>query len=78
VGSPFFAFAIQRMVVETPTPNRAAARRADMPAADAFKTRIRRSSLSACAIIHRFAVDVESASAPDVTSQSIHRSQDLL
>ncbi|MBB4172237.1 hypothetical protein FHX09_006140 [Rhizobium sp. BK538] len=49
-----------------------------MPAADAFNTRNRRSLLSARAIIHLFAVDVESASQRRVTSQSIHRSQDLL
>ncbi|WP_210421876.1 hypothetical protein, partial [Rhizobium anhuiense] len=51
--------------------------RADMPAADAFKTRIRRSSLRACPIIHFSAVDVESASVALVTSQSIHQSQDM-
>mgnify|MGYP003669653284 CR=1 FL=1 len=78
VGSPSFALAIQRIAVEIPTPNLAAACRADMPAADAFTTRNRRSSLNACAIIHLLAVDVESASAQPVTSQSIHRSQDLL
>ncbi len=78
VSSPSFALAIQRIAVEIPTPNRAAACRADMPAADAFKTRIRRSSLSAWPIIHLFAVDVESASACVVTSQSIHRSQHVL
>ena len=78
VGSPSFALAIQRIAVEIPTPNLAAACRADIPAADAFNTRNRRSSLNACAIIHPLAVDVESASAQPVTSQSIHRSQDLL
>lgn len=78
VGSPSFALAIHRIAVEIPTPNRAAACRADMPDADAFNTRNRRSSLSACAIIHLFAVDVESDTARYVTSQSIHRSQDLL
>ena len=78
VASPSLALAIQRIAVEIPTPNRAAACRADMPAADAFNTRNRRSSLSARAIIHLFAVDVESASPRRVTSQSIHRSQDLL
>jgi len=78
VGSPSFALAIHRIAVEMPTPNRAAACLADKPAADAFKTRNRRSLLSACAIIHLFAVDVESASPRHVTSQSIHRSQDLL
>ncbi|TCM78536.1 hypothetical protein EV291_105158 [Rhizobium sp. BK068] len=78
VDSPSLALAIQRIAVEIPTPNRAAACRADMPAADAFNTRNRRSLLSARAIIHLFAVDVESASQRRVTSQSIHRSQDLL
>ncbi|MBB2842256.1 UNVERIFIED_ORG: hypothetical protein GGE64_006047 [Rhizobium etli] len=48
-----------------------------MPAADAFKTHIRRSSLRACPIIHLSAVDVESASVALVTSQSIHQSQDM-
>jgi hypothetical protein len=78
VNSPSFALAIQRIAVEIPTPKRAAACRADMPDADAFKTRIRRSSLSACPIIHLSVVDVESASTSAVTSQSIHRSQDML
>jgi hypothetical protein len=78
VGSPSLALAIQRIAVEIPTPNRAAACRADMPAADAFNTRNRRSSLSARAIIHLLAVDVEPASPRRVTSQSIHQSQHLL
>ncbi|ARM14817.1 hypothetical protein Bra5_PB00065 (plasmid) [Rhizobium phaseoli Brasil 5] len=78
VNSPSFALAIQRIAVEIPTPKRAATCRADMPDADAFKTRIRRSSLRACPIIHLFSVDVESASMDAVTSQSIHPSQDLL
>ncbi len=78
VGSPLLALAIHRIAVEIPTPNRAAACRADIPAADAFSTRNRRSSLSARAIIHLFAVDVESVSPRRVTSQSIHQSQDLL
>jgi hypothetical protein len=71
IGSPSLALAIQRIVDEIPTSNRAAACRADMPAADAFDTRNRRSSLSARAIIHLFAADVESASPRHVTSQSI-------
>ena len=37
VGSPSFARAIHRIAVEIATPNRAAACRADMPAAVAFK-----------------------------------------
>jgi hypothetical protein len=78
VSSPSFALAIQRIAVEIPTPNRAAACRADIPDADAFNTRNRRSSLSACAIIHLFTVDVESDAARYVTSHSIHRSKDLL
>ncbi len=65
VSSPSFALAIQRIAVKIPTPNRAAAGRADIPAADAFKTRIRRSSLSARPIIYLFVADVESrASSP--------------
>jgi transposase len=45
---------VHRIAVEIPTPNRAADWRADMPAADAFNTRSRRSSLSARPIIHLF------------------------
>lgn len=51
VGSPFFALAIQRIAVEIPTPNRAAACRANMAAEDAVSTRLRRPSLSDCGII---------------------------
>ncbi|KUM26748.1 hypothetical protein AU467_19665 [Mesorhizobium loti] len=58
--------------------NRAAACRADIPSSEAFKTRDRRSSLSALAIIHLIKVDVESAGTAAVTSQSIHRSMDSL
>ena len=46
LGSPSFALAIQRIAVETPTSKRAAACRADMPEADAFNNRNRRSSVS--------------------------------
>ncbi len=52
VRSPIFARAIHRIALDMPTPNRAAACRADMPASEAFKTRDRRSSLSALPIIH--------------------------
>src|SRR5690606_12976797 len=50
-SSPIFARAIQRIALDTPTPNRAAACRADMPSFDAFRTRDRRSLLSALPII---------------------------
>ncbi len=43
IGSPCIALAIQRISVEIPAPNLAAACRADMPAADALNTRSRRS-----------------------------------
>jgi hypothetical protein len=72
------ARATQRIALDTPTPNRAAAWRADIPSSQAFKTRDRRSSLSALAIVHLIKVDVESAEQACVTSQSIHRSMDLL
>ena len=39
-SSPIFARAIQRIALDTPTPNRAAACRADMPSSEAFKTRL--------------------------------------
>jgi hypothetical protein len=52
VSSPIFARAIQRMALDIPTPNRAAACRADAPSSAAFKTRNRKSPLSALAIIH--------------------------
>jgi hypothetical protein len=51
-NSPIFARAIHRIALDTPTPNRAAACRADMPSSEAFKTRDRRSPLSALPIIH--------------------------
>jgi hypothetical protein len=50
--SPIFARAIHRIALDIPTPNRAAACRADMPSSEAFNTRDRRSSLNALAIIH--------------------------
>jgi hypothetical protein len=50
VVSPSLARAIQRIAVEMPTPNRAAVCRADKPPVEAFKTRKRRSSLSARAM----------------------------
>jgi hypothetical protein len=78
IRSPILARAIQRIAVDIPTPNRAAACRADMPSLEAFKTRQRRSPLSALAIVHLFKVDVESADQACVTSQSIHRSPDML
>jgi len=52
VNSPIFARAIQRIALDTPTPNRAAAERADAPSSEAFKTRNRKSSPSALAIVH--------------------------
>ncbi len=52
VVSPSRARAIQRIAVEIPTPNRAAACRADAPSVEARKTRPRRSSLSARAMPH--------------------------
>lgn len=61
-----------------PNPKRPAAWRADIPVADAFKTRIRRSSLSARAIINLLFEEIESPSIALVTSRSIHQSQDLL
>jgi len=51
-NSPIFARAIQRIALDTPTPKRVAAERADDPSADAFKTRDRKSSPSALAIVH--------------------------
>jgi hypothetical protein len=51
-NSPIFARAIHRIALDTPTPNRAAACRADMPSSEAAKTRDRRSLLSALAIVH--------------------------
>ncbi|CDX11428.1 hypothetical protein MPL3356_10047 [Mesorhizobium plurifarium] len=78
VRSPSLARAIQRIALDIPTPNRAAACRADIPPSEAFKTRDRRSSLSALAIIHLIKVDVESAQQARVTSQSIHQSMDVL
>jgi hypothetical protein len=45
-NSPIFARPIQRIALDTPTPNRAAACRADMPSFEAFKTRDRRSTLN--------------------------------
>ncbi len=50
VVSPILARAIHRIAVDIPTPNRAAVRRADKPSVEAFKTRPRRSSLSARAM----------------------------
>jgi hypothetical protein len=50
--SPIFARAIHRIALDTPTPNRAAACRADKPSTAAFKKRNRRSSPSALAIVH--------------------------
>lgn len=50
VVSPSLARAIHRIAVEIPTPNRAAAWRAECPSLEAFKTRPRRSSLNARAI----------------------------
>nr|WP_272951451.1 polyphosphate kinase 2 [Sinorhizobium meliloti] len=47
---PCRALAIQAIAVEIPIPNRAAADRADIPLADAARTRWRRSSLNARAI----------------------------
>ncbi len=41
-----------RIALDIPTPNRAAACRADMPSSDAFTTRDRRSPLNAFPIIH--------------------------
>lgn len=52
VRSPIFARAIHRIALDIPAPNRAAACRADMPSSEAFKTRDRRSLLSALAIVH--------------------------
>lgn len=52
ISSPTLARAIQRIALDTPTPNRAAACRADMPSFEAFRTRDRRSPLSALPIIH--------------------------
>lgn len=78
VNLPIFARAIQRIALDIPTPNRAAACRTDIPSSDAFKTRDRRSPLGAPAIIHLSKVDVESPTHAGVTSQSIHRSQDVL
>lgn len=51
-NSPIFARAIQRIALDTATPNRAAAERADASSADAFNTRDRKSSPSALAIVH--------------------------
>ena len=48
---PIRARAIHRIAVEIPTPNLAAACRADSPSVEAFRTRTRRSSLKARAII---------------------------
>lgn len=50
VCSPIFARAIQRIALDIPTPNRAAAYRADAPSSAAFNTRNRKSLLSALAI----------------------------
>ena len=52
VRSPILALPIHRIAVDMPIPNRTAACRADIPSEDAFKTRDRRSSLNALAIIH--------------------------
>jgi len=78
VVSPSRARAIQRIAVDIPTPNRVAARRADDPSAEAFKTRSRRSSLSARAIAHLLNDHVESGSQSHVTSQSIQPRPELL
>ena len=51
-SSPIFARAIHRIALDMPTPNRAAACRADMPSSHAFRTRNRRSPLSALPISH--------------------------
>lgn len=50
--SPALARATHRIAVETPMPNRDAACRADRPFVEAFRTRMRRSSLRARAILH--------------------------
>jgi hypothetical protein len=50
--SPSRALPIQRIALDTPTPNRAAAWRADAPSAAALKTRDRKSSPNALAIEH--------------------------
>jgi hypothetical protein len=77
-SSPIFDRAIHRIALDTPTPNLAAACRADMPSTEALRTRIRRSPLSALPISHLHRGAVESPANAVVTSQSIHRSQDVL
>jgi hypothetical protein len=52
VRSPVLARATHRIAVEIPTPNLAAACRAESPFVEAFRTRMRRSSLRARAILH--------------------------
>lgn len=69
VNPPFFALAIQQIAVEIRTSKPACAFQADIPGADSFRTRIPRSSLRACPILHLSDVDVESASTGAVTSQ---------
>ena len=78
VRSPCLARAIQRIAVEIPTPNLTAACRADNPSVEARRTRTRRSSLRARAIVHLLNTKVESATLAPVTSQSIQRSTELL
>lgn len=72
------ARAIHRIALDTLTPNRAAACRADRSSSEAFKIRTEdpRSVLSPLSTSSK--MDVESEHNAAVTSQSIHRSQDAL
>jgi hypothetical protein len=77
--SPRLARSTHRMAVDADTPNRSAAPRAESPPRHAFKTRSRKSMLRARPIqITSIAGEFESELAKTVTSQSIHRSVDVL